>query len=119
LKATIKPARQERYLRWLDAQVVEIQFPKAYLMTVVSWLSLDALKSARRKREVYPGPWLPEPLSDAQTEFTLETGDRLLVYTDGLVEAVNARAIRSERPFGRFHFNAPGCSSRTVCGAVA
>jgi phosphoserine phosphatase RsbU/P len=27
----------------------------------------------------------------AQTEFTLEVGDRLLVYTDGLVEAVNAR----------------------------
>jgi phosphoserine phosphatase RsbU/P len=26
-----------------------------------------------------------------QTEFTLETGDRLLVYTDGLVEAENAR----------------------------
>jgi serine phosphatase RsbU (regulator of sigma subunit) len=25
-----------------------------------------------------------------QTEFTLESGDRLLVYTDGLVEAVNA-----------------------------
>ena len=27
----------------------------------------------------------------AQTEFMLEAGDRLLVYTDGLVEAVNAR----------------------------
>jgi phosphoserine phosphatase RsbU/P len=27
----------------------------------------------------------------AQTEFMLEPGDRLLVYTDGLVEAVNAR----------------------------
>jgi phosphoserine phosphatase RsbU/P len=27
----------------------------------------------------------------AQTEFSLETGDRLLVYTDGVVEAENAR----------------------------
>jgi phosphoserine phosphatase RsbU/P len=26
-----------------------------------------------------------------QTEFTLEAGDRVLAYTDGLVEAVNAR----------------------------
>jgi sigma-B regulation protein RsbU (phosphoserine phosphatase) len=26
----------------------------------------------------------------AQTEFTLETGDRLLAYTDGLVEAENS-----------------------------
>jgi sigma-B regulation protein RsbU (phosphoserine phosphatase) len=32
----------------------------------------------------------------AQTEFSLETGDRLLLYTDGLVEAVNARG----EPFG-------------------
>jgi serine phosphatase RsbU (regulator of sigma subunit) len=32
----------------------------------------------------------------AQTEFALETGDRLLAYTDGLVEAVNARG----EPFG-------------------
>ena len=31
-----------------------------------------------------------------QTEFTLETGDRLLAYTDGLVEAENARG----EPFG-------------------
>jgi Stage II sporulation protein E (SpoIIE) len=33
----------------------------------------------------------------AQTEFTLEVGDRLLVYTDGLVEAVNARGEGFER----------------------
>ena len=32
----------------------------------------------------------------AQTEFPLETGDRLLIYTDGLVEAVNAQG----QPFG-------------------
>jgi phosphoserine phosphatase RsbU/P len=32
----------------------------------------------------------------AQTEFTLEKGDRLLLYTDGLVEAENARG----EPFG-------------------
>jgi sigma-B regulation protein RsbU (phosphoserine phosphatase) len=34
-----------------------------------------------------------------QTEFTLEAGDRLLVYTDGLVEAVNARG----EAFGEAH----------------
>ena len=35
----------------------------------------------------------------AQTEFTLEAGDRLLLYTDGLVEAVNARG----EAFGEIH----------------
>jgi sigma-B regulation protein RsbU (phosphoserine phosphatase) len=39
----------------------------------------------------------------AQTEFTLETGDRLLVYTDGLVEAVNARGEAfGEAQLGKF-----------------
>lgn len=35
---------------------------KAYLCKIVTNRCLDALKSARRKREVYVGPWLPEPL---------------------------------------------------------
>jgi phosphoserine phosphatase RsbU/P len=39
----------------------------------------------------------------AQTEFTLEAGDRLLVYTDGLVEAVNARGEEfGETYLGKF-----------------
>src|SRR3954463_5999451 len=36
--------------------------PLAYLMTVVSRLSLDHLRSARVRRETYIGEWLPEPL---------------------------------------------------------
>jgi RNA polymerase sigma-70 factor, ECF subfamily len=35
---------------------------KAYLCKMVTNRSLDYLKSAQRKREVYTGPWLPEPL---------------------------------------------------------
>ncbi|MFC3798859.1 RNA polymerase sigma-70 factor [Cohnella sp. GCM10012308] len=35
---------------------------KAYLCKIVTNRCLDHLKSARRKREVYVGPWLPEPL---------------------------------------------------------
>lgn len=39
-----------------------IRSPKAYLCKMVTNRCLDDLKSARRKREVYVGPWLPEPL---------------------------------------------------------
>jgi RNA polymerase sigma-70 factor (TIGR02957 family) len=35
---------------------------KAYLCKIVTNRSLDYLKSTRKKREVYVGPWLPEPL---------------------------------------------------------
>jgi len=42
--------------------------PKAYLCKMVTNRCIDALKSARKKREVYTGPWLPEPIlyDDAQ-----------------------------------------------------
>ena len=70
---------QDAYLRWLDAPAEEIRLPKAYLMTVVSRLSLDALKSARRKREVYTGPWLPEPLVESFGSQRLEMVETLSI----------------------------------------
>jgi len=39
--------------------------PKPFLATVVTRLCLDRLKSARAQREAYVGPWLPEPVFDA------------------------------------------------------
>jgi RNA polymerase sigma-70 factor (ECF subfamily) len=51
---------------WLRLQRVEdpgaIRDLRAWLTTVVSRLALDALGSARARRERYVGPWLPEPL---------------------------------------------------------
>jgi RNA polymerase sigma-70 factor (ECF subfamily) len=55
---------QDAYLRWRAASREEVRAPKSYLTTVVARLSLDSLKSARRKRETYVGEWLPEPLID-------------------------------------------------------
>ncbi len=39
-----------------------IQRPDAFASTVATRLSIDVLRSARRTRELYVGPWLPEPL---------------------------------------------------------
>ena len=61
-RADAEDVVQEAFLRWLNASDEEIRMPKPFLMTVVSRLSLDALKSAQRKRKVYTGQWLPEPL---------------------------------------------------------
>ncbi|MFS0862782.1 RNA polymerase sigma-70 factor [Fredinandcohnia sp. 179-A 10B2 NHS] len=36
--------------------------PKAYLCKMVTNKSLDYMKSAKKKRELYSGPWLPEPV---------------------------------------------------------
>jgi RNA polymerase sigma-70 factor (ECF subfamily) len=48
---------------------VEIESPAAYLSTVVTRLAIDELRSARARREVYPGEWFPEPvLTDAGSD---------------------------------------------------
>jgi RNA polymerase sigma-70 factor (ECF subfamily) len=57
---------QEAFLRWREADLETVLQPEAYLRRVVTRLCLDQLKSARRRREVYVGPWLPEPLIEAE-----------------------------------------------------
>lgn len=44
-----------------------LQRPGAWLTTVVTRLALDRLASARRQRERYVGPWLPEPIPTGAT----------------------------------------------------
>jgi RNA polymerase sigma-70 factor, ECF subfamily len=53
---------QDAYLRWQRADASEVRSPRDYLSTTVTRLAIDHLRSAQVRREVYPGPWLPEPL---------------------------------------------------------
>jgi RNA polymerase sigma-70 factor (ECF subfamily) len=54
---------QEAWLRFRKAGASTVDRPAAWLTTVVSRIALDHLKAARREREVYVGPWLPEPIA--------------------------------------------------------
>lgn len=54
---------QEAYIRWERAGGDTVENPRAFLCTMVTRMSIDALRSARRQRETYVGDWLPEPLS--------------------------------------------------------
>lgn len=60
--ADAEDAVQDAFLRWLDTDRTEVREPLAFLTRVVTRLCLDVLKSARRQRETYVGPWLPEPV---------------------------------------------------------
>lgn len=53
---------QEAWLRWRGVEVATVATPRSWLLTVVSRLCLDRLKSAQVQREQYFGTWLPEPL---------------------------------------------------------
>ena len=55
---------QEAYLRWHAVDRDEVVDARAFLSRIVTRLCLDALKSARARRETYVGPWLPEPVID-------------------------------------------------------
>jgi len=51
---------QEALVRLHRTEAVEN--PKAFVATVTTRLAIDELRSARARRETYPGPWLPEPV---------------------------------------------------------
>src|SRR5947207_3389263 len=53
---------QETYLRYSATPPDSITSLKAFLTTIITRLCMDQLQLARRKRDGYRGPWLPEPL---------------------------------------------------------
>lgn len=66
-RAEAEDAVQEAWLRCSGAlgdpaARAEIRDLRGWLTTTVARICLDVLRSARARREAYPGPWLPEPL---------------------------------------------------------
>ncbi|WP_433439363.1 RNA polymerase sigma-70 factor [Nonomuraea sp. CA-141351] len=82
---------QEAWLRWEGTDQSEIREPRAFLLTVVSRLALDQLRSARVRREAYTGPWLPEPVmtSEAGPLDTAELRDTVSYATLHLMERLS------------------------------
>jgi RNA polymerase sigma-70 factor (ECF subfamily) len=65
---------QEAFVRLHEAG--EVEAPKAWLSTVVTRLAIDHLRSARVRREQYPGTWLPEPvLADPAPDAAMRAED--------------------------------------------
>ncbi len=82
---------QDAWLRWERADRGAIGNPEAFLVTVTTRLGLDRLRMARARREVYVGPWLPEPLvTDAETPETKAIeAERLNLALLGALERLN------------------------------
>jgi RNA polymerase sigma-70 factor (ECF subfamily) len=75
---------QDAFLRWLDADRGAVAAPEAYLVRTVTRLCLDALKSARHRRETYIGPWLPEPVLETDEEIETDVTLPLLMALERL-----------------------------------
>jgi RNA polymerase sigma-70 factor, ECF subfamily len=59
---------QDAWLRARQDEHADVRSPRAYLTTIVTRLCIDRLRSAERTRMEYPGPWLPEPLTEPNQE---------------------------------------------------
>ncbi|WP_456286440.1 RNA polymerase sigma-70 factor [Microbacterium sp. JZ70] len=53
---------QEAWLRWSGVDRNEVRDERAYLVRIVTRLSLDQIRTLSRRKETYVGEWLPEPL---------------------------------------------------------
>jgi RNA polymerase sigma-70 factor (ECF subfamily) len=54
---------QETFLRWHQTDRSVVEAPLAWLVSVVTRLSIDRLRRAAVERTSYVGEWLPEPLA--------------------------------------------------------
>ena len=71
---------QETYLRYQATPPETITFLKAFLTTIITRLCMDQLHLARRKREQYLGPWLPEPIITAEAPELAKVEERVDKY---------------------------------------
>ncbi|ROO87668.1 RNA polymerase sigma-70 factor (ECF subfamily) [Actinocorallia herbida] len=56
---------QETWLRWADVDLGTVREQRAYLVRITTRQALIRLRTLRRRKESYVGPWLPEPLLTA------------------------------------------------------
>src|SRR6266566_1178619 len=56
---------QETWLRWAGVDLDTVRDQRAYLVRITTRQALTRLRTLRRRKESYVGPWLPEPLLTA------------------------------------------------------
>ncbi len=93
---------QETYLRYQTTRPETIHSLKAYLTTILVRLCMDQLQLARRKRELYVGPWLPEPILTEETTDTANPEKR--VETEESISLAFLVLLEQLQPFERAVF---------------
>jgi RNA polymerase sigma-70 factor (ECF subfamily) len=88
--AEAEDAVQEVWLRWQRQETAEVRSSKAWLVSAMTRLCIDQLRSARKTREEYYGVWLPEPLMSAsETEPTAGLSDSLTMAFMLMLESLD------------------------------
>jgi RNA polymerase sigma-70 factor (ECF subfamily) len=83
---------QEVWLRWQATTRGAVDNPAAFLVTTTTRLAINVARSARRRRETYVGPWLPEPVdTSADTSLGAERGEALELAVLVLLEKLSPK----------------------------
>ncbi|HEY0640300.1 MAG TPA: RNA polymerase sigma-70 factor [Pseudonocardiaceae bacterium] len=84
---------QETWLRWTTVDLDTVRDRRAYLVRITTRQALTRLRTLRRRKESYVGPWLPEPLltapdvaEDAELADSVSTAMMLVLETLGPTE---------------------------------
>jgi len=93
---------QETYLRYQTPPPETIHSLKAYLTTILTRLCMDQLQLAHRKRELYVGPWLPEPILTTETSESANPEKR--VETQESISLAFLVLLEQLQPFERAVF---------------
>jgi RNA polymerase sigma-70 factor (ECF subfamily) len=91
-RADAEDVLHDAWLRWQTTNTADVESAEAWLVTAVTRLSIDRLRHAKVEREAYTGPWLPEPLSNADMaspEIALEHDDDLSIAFLTLLETLS------------------------------
>jgi RNA polymerase sigma-70 factor (ECF subfamily) len=93
---------QETYIRSSAPPKEPIRSLKAYLTTILTRLCIDQLNLARKKRELYVGPWLPEPILTSTASEAADPEQR--VETEESISLAFLVLLEQLQPFERAVF---------------
>jgi RNA polymerase sigma-70 factor (ECF subfamily) len=93
---------QETSIRSQSVKPETIHSLKAYLTTILTRLCMDQIDVARKKRELYVGPWLPEPILTATTSDAADPEKR--VETEESISLAFLVLLEQLQPFERAVF---------------
>ena len=92
LRQDAEDAVHDAYLRWHEADTAAVVSAEAWLVSTTTRLCIDRLRRLKHEREAYFGPWLPEPLLQADLatpEFQLELAHDVSIAFLSLLERLS------------------------------
>ncbi len=87
-RADAEDVLQDAWMRWHQTDPSALQSAEAWLVTVVTRLSIDRLRAAKAEREAYVGWWLPEPLVEMEAAADTHTPEKAVELAGDLSMAL-------------------------------